>query len=183
MERSQMPWKEASKIELTEKQETTLRKLADGTHTPLHLKQRSQIILMAHEGYSNNRIEQILKTSAKTVTKWRSRYNKRSAEINKIETESPRQVREIITKALSDEQRPGTPPTFTDTQVAAIMLLACEDPKKYDLPVSHWTPKLLQQTVLERGIVESISTTQISRFLKRTGFTATSQPDMAQPKH
>jgi transposase len=178
-----MPWKEASKIELSEKQESILREYVNGTHAPLHLKQRSEIILMANEGYSNNRIEQILKTSSKTVTKWRTRYSKRNAEINKIETESPRQIRDIITKTLSDDPRPGAPSTFTDTQKAAIILIVCEDPQKYDLPVSHWTPKLLQQTVLKRGIVESISTTQISRFLKRTRFKATSQPDMAQSKH
>jgi putative transposase len=178
-----MPWKEARAIKLSEKQESILRGLSNGTHTPLHLKQRSQIILMAYEGQYNNTIEYTLGISPKTVKKWRDRFSLKREQIDRVEKETPRKLREIIKETLSDDPRPGTPPTYTDTQVAAIILISCEDPQKYGLPVSHWTPTLLQQTVIKRGIVENISTTQISRFLKRTGSTAPSHPDMAQSKH
>ena len=52
-----MPWKRATKIELSEKETKILRENAMGTHTPLHLKTRSQKIIEATEGKSNNEIE------------------------------------------------------------------------------------------------------------------------------
>jgi DNA-binding CsgD family transcriptional regulator len=183
MERNQMPWKEASKIALSKQQETILRRLANGAHTPSHLQQRSQIILLANEGQYNNTIERTLKINPKTVKKWRNRYSLKSPEITQIEKENPRKLREAITQTLSDEPRAGAPPTYTDVQVATIITIACEDPHKYNLPVSHWTPSLLQQVVIERGIAAGISTSQIFRILKKERPTAPSQPSMAQPKH
>ena len=99
-----------------------------------------------------------------TVKRWRDRYGRQHEELRNAEMETPRKMRNIIEKILSDEQRPGGPPTFTDEQVAAIIALACEDPAKLDLPFSHWTPGLLQIEVLKRGIAESISVRQIGRF-------------------
>jgi putative transposase len=45
--------------------------------------------------------------------------------------------------------------------------MACEDPAKFGLPFSHWTPELLQIEVIKLGIVKSISVRHIGRFLKR----------------
>ena len=167
-----MPWLKASEIKLTDREKEILEQLAKGTHTPLHLKQRSQIILLANEGHTNNYIEITLKVSARTVKIWRDRYHEHREEINKVEIESPRKLRQTVEKVLSDLQRPGAPSTFTDVQVALIIAMSCEDPSKYNIPVSNWTPSLLKQKAEELGIVESISKTQISRFLKRERFKA-----------
>jgi transposase len=75
----------------------------------------------------------------------------------------------MIKAVLSDEQRPGGPPKYTDEQVAAIVALACEDPSKRGLPFSHWTPGLLQREAIKLGITDNISVRQVGRFLKRTG--------------
>ena len=162
-----MPWIRASKIELSEKQERILTEFAVGTHSPLHLKTRSQIILSAAKGCTNNTIEKNMELDAKTVQLWRDRYSKQQEELKRIEAESPLKVRGLIVKILSDKQRPGSPSKFTDEQVAAIIALACEDPAKIGLPFSHWTPGLLQIEVIKRGIVPSISVRQIGRFFKR----------------
>jgi putative transposase len=163
-----MPWKSASKIELSKKQEQILMEYASGTHTPLHLKKRSQIVLNAAKGLSNNDIEKDMRIDPTTVKRWRDRYSTHHEELKRVELETPRNIRKVITKVLSDEQRPGGPPTFSDEQVAAIIALACEDPAAIGLPFSHWTPGLLQQQAIKRGIVVSISGRHISRFLKRT---------------
>ena len=44
--------------------------------------------------------------------------------------------------------------------------MACEDPSKYELPFSHWTPQILQIEVIKANIVDNISIRQIARFLK-----------------
>ena len=70
-----MSKREASPITLSEKQERILTEMAKGTHTPLHLRIRSQLILKAAEGLSNNTIESSMRISAKKVKLWRDRYS------------------------------------------------------------------------------------------------------------
>ena len=176
-----MPQQVASQIVLSEKQRKILNEMAKGTHTALHLKIRAQIILNAAQDWSNNKIEEHMQISPRKVRRWRDRYSIMWEELEQVERETPHKLRRTIEAILSDEQRPGGPPTFSNEQVAAIMAMACEDPAKFDLPISHWTPSLLQIEVIKIGIVESISVRQIGRFLKRKGITATSHKMLAEP--
>jgi putative transposase len=175
-----MPLQRASQIELSERQEKILTELAKGTHTPLHLKTRAQIVLKASAGWSNNAIEASMQIGAEKVKRWRDRYSAMHEELQQVEKETPHKLRKAITKILSDEQRPGGPSTYSDEQVAAIIAIACEDPSKFDLPFSHWTPSLLQAEVIKLGIVDSISVRQVGRFLKRTRFTAAPKSVLAE---
>lgn len=175
-----MPWKAPTKITLSEKQEKVLTENAVGTHTPLHIKIRSQIVLNAAKGWSNTTIEENMGIDRKTVRLWRDRYSSGYEELKRIETETPHKIRSSINNILSDAQRPGGPTRFKDEQVAAIIAMACEDPSKFDLPFSHWTPELLQIEVVKLGIVESISVRHLGRFLKREGFTTTPEPMLAE---
>ena len=162
-----MPWKNATRVELSEKQERILIGYATGTHTPMHLKTRAQIVLKAARGWSNNSIEKDTGLDAKAVKRWRDRFGARHEELRHTEAETPGKIRSLIENILSDKQRPGGPPTFQDGQAAAILALACEDPAQHGLPFSHWTPGLLQIEVIKPGIAESISVRQIGRFLKK----------------
>jgi putative transposase len=58
----------------------------------------------------------------------------------------------------SDAARPGALAMFTPEQVCAIMVAACEPPKRSDLPLSHWSQSELAQAALRRGIVDSLLT-------------------------
>ena len=177
-----MPWPTAAEIVLSEREKKILAELSKGTHTPLHFKVRAQIILNAAAGWSNNTIEMNMQLSAKKVKRWRDKYSKMQEELRQIERESPHKLRKTIENALSDEQRPGGPPKYSDEQVAAIIAIACEDPAKFNLPfISHWTPSLLQAEVVKMGIVDSISVRQIGRFLKRTGSTAAPKSVLVEP--
>jgi len=178
-----MPGKKAVVVILSSKQEQILDSLSKGTHTPLHLKQRSSIVLMASHGENNYAISRKLQLSYDCVSKWRSRYAAALPELEKIEAESPLQLRREITSALTDRQRPGAPPTFTPEQVAAIIALSCEEPGQFGLPFSHWTPTLLKQTAIEMGIVTSISERQIQRFFKRSGSSTQPLSVLAEPQH
>jgi transposase len=178
-----MPWQTASQIELSEKQERILHEYAIGTHTPLHFKLRSQIVLNAAKGWHNNTIEENMGMDAKTIKLWRDRYSVQGSELKRIESETPHKLRSAIQSILSDERRPGGPCKFTDEQIAAIIAIACEDPSKFELPFSHWTPSLLQIEVIKLGIVQKISVRQIGRYLKRTRFKAASQSELVESQH
>ncbi|MDR2854777.1 MAG: helix-turn-helix domain-containing protein [Methanomicrobiales archaeon] len=162
-----MPRQTASKVELSEKQKRILTEYAVGTHTPLHLKIRSQIVLHAANGLENNAIEMSMGIDPKTVKVWRDRYSIQYEELRRIEAESPHKIRSTIEKILSDKQRSGRPPTFKDEQMATIIAMACIDPAELDLPFSHWTPGLLQKEVIKCGIVDNISVRQVRRYLEK----------------
>lgn len=176
-----MPRLQAPSIMLSEKQEKILMQLRNGTHSQLHLKRRSEIILLAYEGKSNHFIAKKTGLARGTVIAWRNRFFSAKEELAKVETETPRKLRAAIEAALSDEQRAGAPATFTDEQVACIIALSCEEPAQLGLPFSHWTPTLLREECIRRGIVSSISAMQIGRFLKRKGFKTKPGEGMAEP--
>ena len=161
---------QAAKITLTEQQERILQQLQTGTHTPMHLKIRAKIILLASQCNTNNDIEKQMGIHGETVTKWRNRYAQAETELAIVESETPRKLRNNIEKTLSDEQRSGKPPSFSDEVAACVIAISCQKPEESGLPFSHWTQSLLRNEVIKRGIVESISATQISRFLKRESF-------------
>lgn len=151
---------EAQPIKLSEKQEKILREMANSRTYGANLTSRSLIVLYANEGKSNNAIEKEMQITGKKVTRWRNRYSEGLEELNRIEIESPHKLRSAIEKMLSDEPRSGAPPIYQAEQVAAILLVACEGPSKYDLPFSHWTPGLLRKQVIDMGIVDDISVRQ-----------------------
>ena len=55
---------------------------------------------------------------------------------------------------------------FTPEQVTQILAVACEPPAKSGRPITHWTAHELADEVVKRGIVTSISTSQVSRYLR-----------------
>jgi len=165
-----MPRKTAKPINLSDNQKRILEQFARGTHKAQHLSQRAKIILMANEGSTNNDIERQLSLSNHTVIKWRNRFYDAFEKISKVEKETPLKLKDEIIKVFSDEQRQGAPTTFTDVQVAAIIALSLQDPQTLDLPFSHWTCDLLKDIAIDKGIVVSISASQIRRFLKGTRY-------------
>jgi putative transposase len=162
----------AQEIELSKIQQKILKQLQTGTHIPQHFKQRAEIVLAAAEGYSNNAIERTYEISGETITKWRNRYAANKNELAKIEVETPRKLRSAIEKVLSDAQRSGRATTFADEQVACIIAMSCQKPDDLGLPFSHWTPELLKHEAIKKGVVSTISTSQVRRFLKRERFKA-----------
>ena len=75
-------------------------------------------------------------------------------------------MRRAIEGILTDEPRPGAPGKFTPEQVTQILAVACEPPAKSGRPITHWTAHELADEVVKRGIVTSISTSQVSRYLR-----------------
>ena len=175
-----MPGRKAMEITLTEQEKKILTEMKNGSHVGLHLKKRSEIILRSSDRESNSEISREIAMKRENVSKWRKRYAESSSELRKTAEESPRKLRGMIESVLSDAARPGTPPKFTDEQIACIIALACELPESLGLPFSHWSPSLLRVEVLNRGIVESISAVHIGRFLKGARFKAASSQELAE---
>ena len=173
----------ATEIELRENQKRIITEIARSTHQPLHLKIRAQIILRASEGSNNSEILRDMGIDSKQVRRWRDKYYNNQEQLSKVERETPHKLRSAIIEVLSDAPRSGAPAKIQDEQVAAIIAMACEDPEKFDLPVSHWTPALLRQKAIEIGVVDEISVRQVGRFFKGERLAAASKPMLVEPKH
>ncbi len=132
-----------------------------------HVK-RARIILYSSEGMSIIEVAEHLNIHRKTVSAWRSRWLCHQEHLTLIEAEADYPaLSEAILTTLSDAPRSGTPVTYTAQVVAQVVAVSCEDPKACGYPISHWTPQVLREEVIARGIVKDISVRSVGRFLKR----------------
>jgi transposase len=161
-----MPGK-AARITITERQRDILRTLRDAVTAPSHLRQRATIILLAFDGLRNDEIADRIGLGQRPVGLWRRRWAQAWNGLIELECcETKADLRRAIEAALTDEPRPGAPGKFTPEQVTQILAVACEPPEKSGRPITHWTAHELADEVVQRGIVASISTSQVRRYLR-----------------
>jgi transposase len=161
-----MPGK-AAKVTITERQRDILVILRDAVTAPSHLRQRAAIILLAFAGLRNQDITEELGLGGRQVGRWRRRWAKAwSGLIERECRETNANLRRAIEAILTDGPRPGAPGKFTPEQVTMILTVACEPPEKSGRPITHWTAHELADEVVKRGIVVSISTSQVGRYLR-----------------
>jgi transposase len=108
---------------------------------------RSRIVLAAHAGHSNAKIARGLQITVDTVRKWRRRYHQGGVE------------------GLKDLPRSGRPPVFSTVAVAEVKAMACALPAEYKVPLSRWSHSELASEAISRGILDSVSTSTIRRWL------------------
>jgi hypothetical protein len=160
-----MPGK-AAKIACTEKQHSILEQISRSTTAPQRLVQRVGIILMAFVGAFNVDIANELGLARKQVGLWRRRWQQSFDALVAIECcEHQAALRRAIEDVLSDARRSGSTGTFTAEQVTQILAVACEPPELSRRPIDRWTHRELADEVVLRGIVPSISISQVGRYL------------------
>ncbi len=176
-----MPGPQATKIELSSRQEALLNQLCRRQTSPQHQVRRARIILKAASGKTNKQIAEELGLARITVRDWRERWAEAAAFLDEAQQADDKQLLMLIERVLADAYRPGTPAKFSPEQVVQIIALACEEPALSDRPISHWTAKELAAEAVKRGILKSISPQSVERFLK--GSRAKAAPDtlLAQP--
>ena len=156
----------AAKIQITEKQHRILRQVDRSATAPKRLVQRVGVILMSFAGMLNVTIAQELGLVRKQVGLWRRRWQLSFDALVAIEChESQAALRLAIEDVLSDAPRSGSPGTFTAEQVTQILAVACESPELSGRPIDRWTHRELADEVIARGIVTSISISQVGRYL------------------
>lgn len=157
----------AAKVTITEKQRGVLERIKKSSRTTMQrLVQRASVILMAFGGALNEEIAREVGLQRKRVGLWRKRWQESFAALVAIECrESSAALRRAIEATLADAPRSGAPGTFTAQQVTQILALACEPPSLSGRPITAWTGRELADEAQKRGIVESISLSQVNRYL------------------
>ncbi len=161
-----MPGKAAKTI-ITERQQEILRTFSRSVTAPSRLRQRASIIVLAFDGLLNEDIAERVGLTHRQVGRWRRRWANAWNRLIDIECcESRAVLRRAIVAVLTDEPRPGAPAKFAPEQVTQILAVACEPPEKSGRPITHRTAQELTEEVIRRGIVVSISPSQVSRYLR-----------------
>jgi putative transposase len=163
---------------ISKKQKQVLNSLVKASYTPKAMVIRAQIILLKADGKPPSTILKELKISYPPIYKWQERWLKAKPMLDQIEREKSKlELKKAIENVLMDAFRSGAPTTFSEEQVLKIIALACTSPAEEQLPVSHWSCRLLAKYAQKKGIVDSISYKQINVFLK-SGAAKTAQGKM-----
>lgn len=173
----------APAIELSARQQEELERLVRSSTVQQRLVLRARIVLAAAGGGLNRDLAQELGVKADTIGLWRRRWAAAQERLAAAE-EGTRasDLSRCIVETLVDAPRSGWPGIFTPEQIVEIIAIACEEPEgKSDRPVTHWTPREVADEAMKRGIVASISTRTVGRFLKSGRPQAPSDPVLAQP--
>lgn len=176
-----MPGPSPLPIQLSQRQQVILQQILRRHTSSQRLVRRVQIILKANRSENNEQISRQLQLNRNSVAKWRRRWHEAASKLGVLEAKgiNDKSLMARIESILADQERPGTPASFSTEQIVQIVALACEDPEASGVPISNWTPKELAREAMQRRIVEQISPRSVERFLKRSHLTATSKPLLA----
>lgn len=166
----------APQVKLSEGQQQVLEEISRSRQMPHAVVQRACIVLQAARGKKNTEISLALGLDEDAVGLWRRRWLAGEEALSQQEGRDKR-LRAAIECLLTDIPRPGCPPTFTAEQVCQVLALACTTPPA---SLTHWTHEDLAREAVKRGIVETISTRSIGRFLKSGAAQAAPDKTLAQ---
>jgi Homeodomain-like domain len=149
-------------VKLDEGERSRLQTLLNKGKSPAKRLLKARILLKADasehgEGWSDGQIVKALDTNMSMVTRVRQQL-----------------VEEGLEAVLSRKQRasPARTPIFDGEKQARLTALACSTPPE---GYARWTLRLLEDKVVELGIVERASDNTIGRVLKKTRFSLTAR--------
>lgn len=159
----------AAKVVLSERQHEILRQFSTARTVAVRLAQRATLLLLAFAGLANEEIAPRVGLERHQVGIWRRRWQRAFDNLIRIECteDAPAKLRHALEEFLADKPRPGCPGKFTPEQLTLLFALACEPPEKSGLPITHWTGQELAAEAIKRGVVESISASQVNRLLRQ----------------
>ena len=161
-----MPGRKPPEVPLTKTEREELEALVRAHKTSQQIALRARIILLLATGLDAHEVARRLETTRPTVRLWRRHWLERT-------------TCDVVAR-LQDCERSGAPPTFTPEQWCKIIALACQEPDTLGRPITHWTPRELAEEAIKQGIVASISTRHVGRFLKSGGIEAAQERLLAQ---
>jgi putative transposase len=172
----------SEKIVMSEIQRMILDKISRQSTSSVREVERSKILLCISDGnLSNTKVSAELGLAWSKVQRWRFRWLSGVEKLNllaeKLETdgkikEIPYEMEQKLRELLSDAPRPGTPMKFDAATYCQILAVALESPSLSNRPISEWSLTELTDEVHKRGIVTSISRSQVGSFLKSERFKA-----------
>ena len=174
----------APDIVLSRRQRMLLEGVSRSSSAEHRIVERARIVLWSADGLLCVEQAAALGVDAQRVRRWRRRWADvmgmlASAEAQDVEDDD---LEALVMNVLRDEYRCGVRPKFGAEQLAQIIALACEEPSKFGLPVTHWTPSELAREAKRQNIVDTISPRHVARFFGGGRDQATPFALLAQPE-
>lgn len=133
-------------VKLTEKDRVYLENMLSKGSLKVRVHKRILGLQMLDKGLSYQEVQNHLKTSAVTLSKWAALYKSSGLSF------------------LNDKPRSGRPIGLSGEERAKVTALACsEAPEGY----ARWSLRLLSDKLVELEILEKISHTEVGRILKK----------------
>ena len=161
------------RIKMSGRQRLLFEKTSRKRTMSVGLVRRIKVLLLAAEGQSNYRIEQLTGLNINSIRMWRSRWTGAYESLCEFEqgkfgqSVSEHDMLEKMLEVLSDQPRSGTPSRISMEQKEQIIALACEMPEDYGIPVTQWTLEMLAQVAKQKQIVNQISAAYVGQLLKK----------------
>jgi len=157
---------------LTGTQEKILSAISRSRTATVALVWRSTILLRYAGTHNKSDVVRHLGSTWDMVNRWVDRWRENHIRLERLEAQhtqgslDQRGYRNEVIRLLTDRQRNGAPPTFTESQKQQIIALASQKPTEHGIPVTHWSHEIIAHVAGDTGIVTSISRSQVGRFLK-----------------
>lgn len=153
-------------IQLSVTMSSILEEIFNGRFYGTAVVLRARCIGLASEGKRYSLIATILGLSSKVVSQWVRRFELSLPALIQVEQAGVKAalVRTVL-DCFFDAPRSGAPKKFLPEQVASIISIGCEDPALSGRPVTKWTTHEIADEAVKRKIVDSISVSQVQRFL------------------
>jgi transposase len=126
----------ALRIDVTNKDQKTLKKLLAGGVQPVRVVLRAVALLQMAKGVSAPRIATVVPLTAQAIRKVGHRYRQGG-----------------IDRALYEKARPGAAALLETSQRQRIIALACSDPPEGR---ARWTVRLLVEEAVKRGLAPRV---------------------------
>ena len=135
-------------VQLTEEEKKLLQQQALARKTGQSKARRAKILIKVDENpaWTDAQIAEEIGCSSGLVRKWRKRW--------------------CQTRSLEEAPRPGRPCLFQALVKAQVTALACSKPTDFDMPLARWSCSDLAAHLVTLGIVVSIATSTVWRWLK-----------------
>ena len=153
-----MPGPHPARLDLTAAERAELEALTRRHSAGQQVVVRARIILAAAAGLNNCQIAREVGVALETVRLWRHRW---------LSVAGVALVDLGVRERLADAPRAGRPSRITAEQFCQVVALACTAPTTHGRPISQWTGREIAAELVERGIVEQISTRHAARLVKR----------------
>jgi len=159
-----------------------LKQMSNKRNISSSLKERIKIVLLGIEGRSNYSCAKELGCSKQKIARWRERWESKIDQLLSLEKENKqgesatdKELKDQIVLILSDNPRSGTPKRISLAEEQSLIALACEDPEKHGIPMTHWTHEMLAHVAKAEGLISEISKRHVGNILKKTKLSPTSQ--------
>jgi putative transposase len=170
------------RVPLTPRQRTCLEQMLRRQTSPQRLVRRAKMLLALDTGAKACHVMRQRPLNRGTVGVWRQRGLAFAPKRAQLEADEGRDktLCPMIVEALTDPPRPGPPATFTAEQLVQLVAVAWEAPADSGRPVSPWTPREGAAEVRQRGLVATLRTRRVGRFVQSGRLTAPSSGILAQ---